>query len=190
MMVCDMNQILESALKMGFSLEELNSVLLQKMKIEDLRDAIIRNARNHTAWQNEEKKKPTSEQQVCESAVYEDDVGLENFCFSFWCKKKLKTCIIPVSTFVAFMQCIGLHTDLNCLQLLLGTFFLYVSVSGAIAMCATNGINYFMCALLKWDLAALYRMGSDLFEESAWLLHGTKGRCKKNWTRSHQCSHR
>lgn len=48
MMVCDMNQILESALKMGFSLEELNSVLLQKMKIEDLRDAIIRNARNHT----------------------------------------------------------------------------------------------------------------------------------------------
>lgn len=91
MMVCDMNQILESALKMGFSLEELNSVLLQKMKIEDLRDAIIRNARNHTAWQNEEKKKPTSEQQVCESAVYEDDVGLENFCFSFWCKKKLKT---------------------------------------------------------------------------------------------------
>lgn len=47
------------------------------------------------------------------------------------------------------MQCIGLHTDLNCLQLLLGTFFLYVSVSGAIAMCATNGINYFMCALLK-----------------------------------------
>ena len=57
MMVCDMNQILESALKMGFSLEELNSVLLQKMKIEDLRDVIIRNTRNHTAWQNEEKKK-------------------------------------------------------------------------------------------------------------------------------------
>lgn len=48
-MVCDMNQILESALKMGFSLEELNSVLLQKMKIEDLRDVIIRNTRNHTA---------------------------------------------------------------------------------------------------------------------------------------------
>lgn len=49
MMVCDMNQILESALKMGFLLEELNSALLQKMKIEDLRDVIIRNTRNHTA---------------------------------------------------------------------------------------------------------------------------------------------
>ena len=37
-----------------------------------------------TTQHDKMRKKNTSEQQVCESAVYEDDVGLENFCFSFW----------------------------------------------------------------------------------------------------------